>query len=107
MEAPDAVPSPAVPSPLPPPEPGTPASLGSTPRPDGTQFAVHAPYARRLTLALFQPNGAPAGELVLDPARHRSGDVWQMFVRGVRPGAQYGWRAEGGAADAAAHASDP
>ena len=94
MDAPDPVPSP-----LPSPEPGAPSPLGSTPGPRGTNFAVHSPDATRLTLVLFSPRGAPAGELVLDPARNRTGDVWHVFVPRVGPGAEYGWRADGPAHD--------
>ena len=84
-----------VPSPLPATGPGSPAPLGSTPGPDGTNFAVHSPRATRLTLVLFAREGTPAAEITLDPARHRSGDVWHVFLPGVRAGAGYAWRADG------------
>jgi isoamylase len=90
MDAPDAVPAgwaKAV-------EPGAPEPLGSTLARDGTNFAIHAPAATRVTLALFASGGLPRGEHVLDPARHRTGDVWHVFVPRAREGAEYAWRAD-------------
>ena len=75
-------------------EPGTAAPLGATPDPRGTNFAVHSPAATRMTLALFAPGGVPRGEVRLEAGRNRTGDVWHVFVPGVRAGAEYGWRAD-------------
>jgi len=75
-------------------ERGAPAPLGATPDEAGTNFAVWSRHATRMTLALFAPGGAPRAELALDPATHRTGDVWHAFVPGVRAGAEYGWRAD-------------
>ena len=75
-------------------EPGGPEPLGSTPSRRGTNFAIHAPAATRVTLALFAPGGLPRGEHPLDPARHFTGGVWHVFVPRARAGAEYGWRAD-------------
>ena len=75
-------------------EPGTPEPLGSTPSRRGTNFAIHSPAATRVTLALYSRGGLPRGEHTLDPARHRTGGVWHVFVPRVRAGAEYGWRAD-------------
>src|SRR6185369_1093671 len=75
-------------------EPGGPEPLGSTPSRRGTNFAIHAPAATRVTLALFAPGGLPRGEHTLDPARHLTGGAWHVFVPRVRAGAEYGWRAD-------------
>ncbi len=101
MEAADPVPPPpfAV-------EPGGPEPLGATVDDGGTRFAVHSAHAGRLTLVLFAPGGVLRGEIVLDPARHRTGHVWHVRVAGVRAGAEYAWRAEGHAHDSR-HAFDP
>src|SRR5262245_1321467 len=87
-------------------EPGGPEPLGATPGPEGTRFAVYSAHARRLVLALYSPGGVLRGEIALDPGRHRSGDVWHVLVHGVRPGAEYAWRAEG-PSDDPRHAFDP
>jgi glycogen operon protein len=101
MDAADPVPHPpfAV-------EPGGPAPLGATAEPGGTRFAVHSAHAQRLVLVLYSPGGQLRGEVLLEPDRHRTGDVWHAFVRGVRPGAEYHWRAEGHPHDSR-HAFDP
>jgi len=75
-------------------EPGGPEPLGSTPSRRGTNFAIHAPAATRVTLVLFAPGGLPRGEHTLDPARHLTGGAWHVFVPRVRAGAEYGWRAD-------------
>jgi isoamylase len=75
-------------------EPGSPGPLGATLSPTGTNFAVHAPAATRVTLVLFAPGGLPRGERVLDPATQRTGGVWHVLVPGLRAGAEYAWRAD-------------
>src|SRR5262245_55850207 len=74
--------------------PGTAEPLGATLDARGTNFAVHAPAATRVTLVLFAPGGLPRGELTLDPATQRTGAVWHVSVPGVRAGAEYAWRAD-------------
>ncbi len=75
-------------------ERGSPDPLGATPGPGGTNFAVFSSHATRLKLVVFFPGGEPRGELALEAARHRTGDVWHVFVPGVQPGAEYAWRVE-------------
>src|SRR5215471_6987449 len=75
-------------------EPGVPSPLGSTVSRRGTNFVIHAPAATRMTLALFGPGGLPRGEQALDPSKHRTGDIWHVFVPRVRAGAEYAWRAD-------------
>ena len=94
-------------------EPGVPSPLGSTVSRRGTNFAIHAPAATRMTLALFAPGGLPRGEQALDPARHRTEGVWHVFVPRVRAGAEYAWiadsdtREQGQEFDADAQLLDP
>lgn len=72
--------------------PGAPDPLGATPGAEGTNFAVVAPAAGSMTLALFAPGGAPLVELDLARSLHRTGDVWHIFVGGIGPGTEYAWR---------------
>ena len=88
------------------PRAGTALPLGATLEASGTNFAVYSRHATRMTLVLFAPGGAPRGEITLDPATHRTGDTWHVFVPGVRARAEYGWRAESTLADPA-HAFQP
>src|SRR5215831_14869486 len=75
-------------------ERGWPEPLGATVSRRGTNFAIHAPAATRMTLVLFAPGGLPRGEHVLDSGRQRTGDVWHVFVPRVDAGAEYAWRAD-------------
>ena len=88
------------------PEPGSPSTLGATLSATGTQFAVFSQHATRMTLALFAPGGLRRGEIALDPSAHKSGDIWHVFVPGVRAGAEYGWRADS-SEHGAQHAFEP
>ena len=73
-------------------EPGAPEILGAAPHGDGVRFAVVAPEAAGMTLALFSPGGVPLADLDLDPAQHRTDGVWHAYVPGLRAGIEYGWR---------------
>ena len=77
------------------PSAGGPSPLGATPGAEGVNFAVYSRHAAAMTLSLFEPGGRPWREIALDPDRHRTDDVWHVFLPGARAGAEYGWRAEG------------
>jgi glycogen operon protein len=73
-----------------------PSPLGATVSDAGTQFAVVSRHATKVTLELFDAPGDLAGRRVeLDAKRDRTGDVWHVFVPGVRAGQLYGWRVDG------------
>ncbi len=95
-------------SPLPPPtlEPGRAEPLGATLTPAGVNFAVASRHATRMTLVLWEPGGRHRRDLALDPARHRTGDVWHAFVPGLGAGAEWAWRADS-SAEGPEHAFDP
>ena len=70
--------------------PGTPAPLGATSGPHGTNFAVSS-EGEQVTLCLFDADGAE--ERLALP--ERDGDVWHGLVPGVEPGQLYGFRVDG------------
>jgi isoamylase len=76
---------------------GSPLSLGATQRGTGVNFALFSRHATRVRLELFdQPqDSSPARSILLDPEHHRTGDVWHVWVAGIRPGQLYGYRVEG------------
>jgi glycogen operon protein len=76
---------------------GRPFPLGARPRAGGVNFSVHSRHAEGMALLLYDrvDAAAPAREIVLDRAPHRTGDYWHAFVPGVGPGQLYGWRARG------------
>ena len=63
----------------------------------GVNFALFSRHASRVRLELFdQPTDATPVKIIdLDPARNRTGDVWHVWVEGIRPGQLYAYRVDG------------
>ncbi len=76
---------------------GTALPLGSIERCDGTNFAIFSRHATQLSLLLFDEptDGAPSQTIRLDPGRHRTGDIWHVWVKGIGAGVIYAWCADG------------
>ena len=76
---------------------GVPLLLGTHESEGGVNFALFSRHATRVRLALFdQPADAtPARVIDLDPACNRTGDVWHVWVEGIRPGQLYACRVDG------------
>jgi len=73
---------------------GHPLPFGATRLPGGINFAVFSRHATQLTLVLNWPGDpAPLLEIPLDPELHRTGDVWHVFLQGLTPGFEFGYRA--------------
>jgi len=64
---------------------------------DGVNFVLFSRHATRVRLELYQNAGesTPIKVIELDPARHRTGDIWHVWLRGVPAGQLYGYRIEG------------
>src|SRR5579863_9283873 len=64
---------------------------------DGVNFVLFSRHATGVRLELYQnaDDSSPARIIDLDPARHRTGDVWHVWLRGVPVGQLYGYRIEG------------
>lgn len=64
---------------------------------DGVNFVLFSRHATRVLLEFYQKADDPSPSKVidLDPARHRTGDVWHVWLRGVPMGQLYGYRLEG------------
>ena len=72
---------------------GVPLPLGVAVRRHGINFAIFSSHATACTLVLFYPGEQdPYVELALDPLANRTGQVWHVFVEGLQPGVQYGYR---------------
>jgi len=76
---------------------GVPLPLGVYARGEGANFAFFSRHASRVRLELFDhPDDATATRLFdLDPARNRTGDVWHIWVKGIRSGQLYAYRVDG------------
>jgi isoamylase len=76
---------------------GTPLPFGPTVRPGGVNFSIYARHADAVSLAIFAPGLAePLVAFPLDPRYNRTGDVWHVFLKDVRQGAEFGWMMDGG-----------
>ncbi len=71
--------------------------LGAHESGGGVNFALFSRHASRVRLELFdQPADAtPARVIELDPESNRTGDVWHVWVEGIRPGQLYAYRVDG------------
>ncbi len=71
--------------------PGRSYPLGATPDVDGVNFAVFSDHATRIELCLF--NGDR--EITRLDLPERTANIWHGYIPGLRPGAEYGFRAYG------------
>ncbi|MGA2338645.1 MAG: glycogen debranching protein GlgX, partial [Terracidiphilus sp.] len=77
---------------------GTPLPIGGPhQQADGVCFVLFSRHATRIRLELYQhpDDSTPARIIDLDPMRHRTGDIWHVWVRGIAEGQLYGYRIEG------------
>jgi isoamylase len=64
---------------------------------DGVNFVLFSRHATRVRLELYRhaDDSSATKVIELDPARHRTGDVWHVWLRGIPAGQLYGYRIEG------------
>ena len=76
---------------------GVPLPLGIYALDEGVNFALFSRDASRVRLELFDhPEDAKAARVIdLDPARNRTGDVWHVWIEGIRSGQLYAYRVDG------------
>jgi glycogen operon protein len=76
---------------------GLPTPLGATVTTTGVNFAVFSRHATRVWLLLFDQSTAdrPTHEFELDPAVHRTGDIWHAHLSNVGHGQLYLYRMDG------------
>jgi glycogen operon protein len=63
----------------------------------GVNFVLFSRNATGVRLEFYQnaTDSSPSRIIDFDPVRHRTGDVWHVWVRGISPGQLYGYRVEG------------
>jgi isoamylase len=76
---------------------GSPLPFGAHHEGEGVNFALFSRHATRVLLELYESADAcsPTRVIDLDPARHRTGDVWHVWVRGISAGQLYAYRMDG------------
>ncbi len=84
---------------------GKPLPLGASSHERGTQFAVFSRHATAVSLLLFDApeDRIPREEIAFDPRLNRTGDVWHVFLPGVKPGTLYLYRMDGPYAPESGH----
>jgi len=78
-------------------EPGRPLPWGAYHRHGGVNFSLFSRSATRVWLELYDrpEDGAPAMAIELDPDRHRTGDMWHVWLKGATYGQLYAFRVDG------------
>jgi len=84
---------------------GRPNPIGATFDGEGVNFAVFSEHGERVELCLFDPTGAH--EIARIQLLERDGDVWHIYIAGLTPGAQYGYRVHGPYAPEEGHRFNP
>lgn len=76
---------------------GRPFPLGAWLSCEGVNFALFSRHASTVELLLYDsPDAAKHRTCIrLDPACHRTGDIWHVRVQGLGDGQVYTWRVEG------------
>ena len=77
---------------------GSPLPIGgSHAQGNGVNFVFFSRHSTGVRLEFYQNShdSSPRKIIQLDPVHNRTGDVWHVWVRGVRGGQLYGYRVEG------------
>jgi isoamylase len=76
---------------------GSPLPFGAHQEGEGVNFALFSRHATRVLLELYESPDAcsPTRVIDLDASRHRTGDVWHVWVRGISAGQLYAYRIDG------------
>jgi len=80
---------------------GLPYPLGATPDAHGVNFALFSAHATGVELCLFSADGTQELERIALP--EYTDEVWHVYVKGLKPGAVYGYRVDGPYEPAAGH----
>ena len=76
---------------------GKPQVLGAVPFNDGVNFAVYSKNATKVVLDLFEAADSmqPYTSIEFDPIKNRTGNVWHIYVKGLKKGTLYLYRVDG------------
>ena len=89
--------------------PGRPYPMGPVVYDEGVRFTVFSRHATRVWVALFDrvEDRTPVWEYEFDPKRHKTGDIWSLFVRGIGEGVYFLYRMDGPHAPKKGHRFNP
>src|SRR5574344_1933338 len=77
--------------------PGKPLPLGAELSSEGVNFSVFSRNGTRVMLDLFSnsDDSNPSESIELDPNVNKTGDIWHVFVKGLKAGALYMYQVDG------------
>ena len=78
-------------------ETGKALPLGASLAHDGVNFAIFSRNATAMTLIIFESGekNSPLIEIPLDKRNNKTGNIWHCFIRGLKAGTCYLYRADG------------
>ena len=78
-------------------QPGKPMPHGATIVNDGVNFSVFTRNGTSVILDIFQnpEDENPCFSYTFDPKINRTGDIWHVFLKGLKAGALYLYRVDG------------
>lgn len=76
---------------------GVPYPLGAEPFENGVNFAVFTRNGCKVFLNIYddEDDAQPSNVFELSPENNRTGDIWHIFIEGLRPGALYTYQVDG------------
>lgn len=88
---------------------GKPLPLGTEVFPDGVNFSAYSRNATKMFIDFFrsQEDSKPYATVELNAKDNRTGDVWHVFVKGIKPGDLYLYRVDGPFEPEAGHRFNP
>jgi glycogen operon protein len=88
---------------------GSALPLGAHLRANGVNFAIFSRHATGVRLDLFDraEDAVPARTIILDAIRNKTGDIWHVWLEGIRPGQLYAFRVAGPYAPHDGHRFNP
>ncbi len=88
---------------------GSPLPLGAHARGDGVNFALFSRNGTGVRLDLFDrvEDAMPSRTIILDSSRNKTGDIWHVWLAGIRPGQLYAFRVAGPYQPEAGHRFNP
>jgi isoamylase len=71
--------------------------LGATVDPSGVNFALFTKNGKKVILELYQNfyDDTPSHIFELDPIKNKTGNIWHIYIYGIKHGQFYGWRVDG------------
>jgi isoamylase len=76
---------------------GSPIPMGANILFKGTQFSIFSRNAEFVTLLLFDTveQNSPYKEVFFDPIDNKTGDIWHIWIEGIKKGQLYGYKIDG------------